>query len=157
MEEIKEELVGLPSSYIRIFPDPRSRSKVLRFAFMNGQETKYKFIGSNKIYDRDEVELFADCDILHFELRGVFSKRSLPITRLTDFAEYKDRIKSRIYSQDEVDAICQLMAPYILSAGQKCTLPEWLELENRFVNYQKEVLKECETCDDDQTNAYCKF
>ena len=139
----------LPNLDICMFVDPDSRSRILRFAIYNKDKSKVKFLKSGKIFDAEELE-----DNRRFDPSIGYKVLScptnwfydfVPIINITEFNEHDEEdLVSRDYSLEEIMYIKKIMNPFIRIKGQEFSIERWLNLENKFVGYQKSILKECE-------------
>ena len=123
-----------PSEDIYCMLEPGSRW-ILGFGVANRDESLVTFLKSGRTYDMNAVK---------FEtiMLGAIRRASAPRTiyKLVDIYDERKFLRSTIHSQSQLQQIVKIIAPYVQYKNQNFTMSEWLKLEKKFKNYQKEIL-----------------
>ena len=123
-----------PSEDIYFMLEPGSRW-ILGFGVANRDESLITFLKSGRTYDMNEVQF-------QTIMLGAINRASAPrsIYKLVDIYDYRKFLRSKLYSQSQLHQIVKIIAPYVQYKNQNFTMSEWLKLEKKFKNYQKEIL-----------------
>lgn len=135
MKEKKE--AKFPSEDIYCMLEPGSK-QVLRFAVANRDKSLVTFLKSGKTYKMKKVKTLT-------MLRGAIdrahlSNKSPTIYKLVAIWDERKALDSEIYTDTQLKKIVKIIAPYVQYKHQKFSIDEWLTLEKKFKDYQKEAL-----------------
>ena len=132
MKEKKEP--KFPSEDIYFMLEPGSRW-ILGFAVATRDKSCVTFLKSGRTYDMNEVKYLTD------DLWAI-NRASAPRTiyKLVDIYDERKFLRSKLYSQSQLQQIVKIIAPYVQYKNQNFTMSEWLKLEKKFKKYQKEIL-----------------
>ena len=114
--------------------EPGSRW-ILGLAVATRDESCVTFLKSGRTYNMSTVKFETG-------MLGAIRRDSAPRTiyKLVDIYDEREFLNSTIHSQSQLHQIVKMITPYVQYKNQNFTISEWLALEKKFKNYQKEIL-----------------
>lgn len=176
-EKTQNERVKFKNNQIYLFVEPNSQAGLFRFAILNPKETHVKFLHNEAICTKQEAEKSTSkylierkpqryIDIIHTitdfgiepeKKRGYDPDDDYYYEFEDPYDDYEEpKFVSKTYTHDEVVEMHAILKPLLKKYGEEIPLGKYLEIETKFVQFQKEILKELEL-DKQATEEYCNF
>ena len=132
---------------------------LLSFAIWNDEGTDVKFLRWSDVYEWKQIKKFQHNDMIFTEDdSGVRFIVSNIMTFKRWNGGHSNDIISDTYNYNDLLKIKNILAPLIFKGGKgACKLSECLKVEEEFIKFQREVLKEIEESNLPRTESFYNF